>query len=185
MASKIPTVDAEERVVLLDELRRPIGSQLKSEVHHADTALHLAFSVHVLDDDDCMLLTRRAITKRTWPGVWSNACCGHPGPGEDPSDAVRRRLASELGLLAASLVLALPDFTYRAQDAGGVVENEVCPVYLARVAGPRPSPTADPDEVAEWMWLPRTEVVALARKYPRLLSPWSVLQLPELDERAS
>jgi len=179
------TTVAEERVVLLDEQHRPIGSRLKSEVHHADTALHLAFSVHVLDDDDCMLLTRRAVTKRTWPGVWSNACCGHPGPGEDPSDAVRRRLAHELGLLADSLVLTLPDFAYRARDAGGVVENEVCPVYLARVTGHRPSPTVDPEEVAEWMWLPRTEVLALASRYPRLLSPWSVLQLAELDARAT
>lgn len=185
MALEISEVaDAEERVVLLDEQRRPIGSQLKSEVHHADTALHLAFSVHVLDRGDRMLLTRRAVRKRTWPGVWSNACCGHPAPGENLIDAVGRRLSNELGLIAETVSLALPDFAYRARDASGVVENEICPVFLAQVAGHRPSPNADPAEVAEWMWLPRTEVVALARRYPRLLSPWSVLQLAEVAEVA-
>jgi len=172
-----------ECVLLLDEQRRPIGSQLKSEVHHADTPLHLAFSVHVLDDDDNMLLARRAVTKRTWPGVWSNACCGHPAPGEDPTDAVGRRLASELGLVTVSLTIALPDFAYRAQDAGGVVENEVCPVYLARVAGVRPAPVPDPAEVAEWVWLHRAEASVLAGKHPWLLSPWSVLQLAQLEDR--
>ena len=179
------TTVAEERVVLLDEQHRPIGSRLKSEVHHADTALHLAFSVHVLDDDDCMLLTRRAVTKRTWPGVWSNACCGHPGPGEDPSDAVRRRLAHELGLLADSLVLTLPDFAYRARDAGGVVENEVCPVFVAHVAGHQPVPVPDPAEVTEWAWLPRAQASALARQHPWLLSPWAVLQFEQFDEPGS
>ncbi|MDQ3732425.1 MAG: isopentenyl-diphosphate Delta-isomerase [Actinomycetota bacterium] len=171
----------DERVVLLDAQRRPIGSQLKSEVHHANTPLHLAFSVHVMDDDDNTLLTRRALTKRTWPGVWSNACCGHPAPGEDPVEAVRRRLSSELGLAAPSVSLALPDFAYRAQDAGGVVENEVCPVYLARMVGHRPIPRPDTDEVAEWVWVPRSEAAALAHDHPWLLSPWSVLQFTQLE----
>lgn len=171
-----------ERVVLLDSQRRPIGSQLKSEVHHANTPLHLAFSVHVMDDGDNTLLTRRALTKRTWPGVWSNACCGHPGPGEDLVQAVSRRLSSELGLAAQSVSLALPDFAYRAQDAGGVVENEVCPVYLARVVGHRPSPRPDTDEVAEWVWVPRSAAAALAHDHPWLLSPWSVLQFALIED---
>lgn len=175
---------ADERVVLLDAQRRPIGSQRKAEVHHGNTPLHLAFSVHVLDDDDSTLLTRRAVTKRTWPGVWSNACCGHPAPGEDLLDAVTRRLSSELGLATQSITLELPDFAYRARDATGVVENEVCPVFLARVSGHRPSPVVDDDEVAEWVWLPYAEAALLARGHPWLLSPWSVLQFAELGGAA-
>lgn len=175
----------DEWVVLLDPQRRPIGSQLKTQVHHAQTPLHLAFSVHVFDEADHTLLTRRAVTKRTWPGVWSNACCGHPAPGEHLHDAVARRLASELGLTALSLSLALADFTYRAQDANGVVENEVCPVFVAQVAGHQPGPDPDRSEVAEWMWVPRREASALAVRFPWLLSPWSVLQFAALAERDS
>ncbi|MBA3338345.1 MAG: isopentenyl-diphosphate Delta-isomerase [Geodermatophilaceae bacterium] len=174
----------DEWVVLLDEQRRPIGRQLKSEVHHSDTPLHLAFSVHVFDDDDNTLLTRRAVTKRAWPGVWTNACCGHPAPEEDLVAAVTRRLSSELGLVPQTVSLALADFAYRARDAAGVVENEVCPVFRARVPGRRPSPVADSDEVAEWVWLSRSAVARLAREYPWLLSPWSVLQFAELDATA-
>lgn len=179
--SGLPRGPAEEEwVVLLDGQHHPTGRQLKSEVHHADTPLHLAFSVHLVDDENNTLLTRRALTKRTWPGVWSNTCCGHPGPGEDLLDAVRRRLRSELGIVTASVELALPDFAYRAVDADGVVENEFCPVFLARVAGSRPAPEPDAEEVAEWTWLARSEAYALARQHPWLLSPWSVLQFAEL-----
>jgi len=172
-----------ERVVLLDAARRPIGSAIKSEVHHEQTPLHLAFSIHVVDEEDNTLLTRRALTKRTWPGVWTNACCGHPAPGQDTGDAAGLRLEHELGLTSQAITLALPDFSYQAVDASGVVENEICPVYVAQLAGRTPNPTPDDAEVAEWRWLPRTEAIDLARRHPWLLSPWSVLQFAQLDDR--
>jgi isopentenyl-diphosphate delta-isomerase len=84
----------EERVVLLDDERRPAGTMPKSQVHGTDTPLHLAFSVYVFDAAGRFLTTRRALTKRTWAGVWSNSCCGHPGPDEPVEAAVERLLGA-------------------------------------------------------------------------------------------
>jgi isopentenyl-diphosphate delta-isomerase len=125
-----------------------------------------------------VLVTRRALHKRTWPGVWTNSFCGHPAPGEAIMDAVHRRGAFELGLRLADLELALPDFRYRAVDASGVVENEVCPVYVARADGPV---AANPDEVVDSRWVEPARLAAAIRATPWAFSPWLVLQAPQLE----
>jgi isopentenyl-diphosphate delta-isomerase len=162
-----------EKVVLLDDAGRAIGTQDKATVHHAATPLHLAFSSYVFDDQDRLLLTQRALSKKTWPGIWTNSCCGHPLPGEPLEDAVRRRLLGELGLVPETLELVLPEFRYRAVMPDGIVENELCPVFRVRYSG---TPTPDPAEVADYMWV----TWPLAAVVRTDLSPWAVLQVEEL-----
>lgn len=176
-----PTVrPSADDVVLVDEHGSPIGRAPRLEVHDARTPRHLAFSVHLFDGAGRVLLTRRAVTKKTWPGVWSNSCCGHPRPDESVEAAVRRRVGEELGLDIVDLTPELPDFRYDAVDASGIVENEICPVFSARVGGPvRP----DPAEVCEVAWVDWRDYVASVETIPALFSPWSVLQVPRLDAR--
>lgn len=168
---------APELVVLLDEAGAAVGSAPKTEVHGRVTPLHLAFSCYLLDGAGDVLVTRRALTKPTWPGVWTNSFCGHPAPGEGIESAVARRAAEELAVGIASLRAALPDFRYRAVDAGGIEENEICPVFLASAAG---DVAPDPAEVAEWAWV-RPEALARAVTLaPFAFSPWMREQLPRL-----
>lgn len=169
--------DAPEQVVLLDDDGRAIGVADKATVHGATTPLHLAFSCYGFDRAGRLLVTRRARHKVTFPGVRTNTCCGHPAPGEAVEDAVRRRLADELGLRAVDLRLVLPDFAYRAA-AGGVEENELCPVYVCTLDG---EPSARPGEVESVEWWSWDAFLAAAAAGE--LSPWAQLQAPLLDAR--
>ena len=166
-----------EQVVLLGEDGAAIGTADKIAVHTATTALHLAFSCHVYDGIGRVLVTRRALAKLTWPGVWTNSFCGHPGPGESMVAAITRRARDELGIGVTGLEVVLPDFRYRAVDASGIVENEVCPVYRAvttDVVLPNPA------EVAEFEWVDPAALHAAAAAAPFAFSPWLGWQLEQL-----
>lgn len=178
-----PTTDerhAVEQVVLLDEAGHPVGTHDKASVHHADTPLHLAFSCYLFDDAGRVLVTRRALHKRTFPGIWTNACCGHPAPGETLEAAVRRRVRTELGCEVEELRLLLPEFRYRAEQ-DGVVENEMCPVLVGRLAPPADT-SLDPDEVAEAVWVPWTEFRRDVLDGTRTVSAWCREQVEQLPE---
>jgi len=166
-----------ESVVLVDESGRALGTADKVAVHHGQTPLHLAFSCYLFNEAGQFLLTRRAESKRTFPGVWTNTCCGHPLPGEPMSGSVLRRLRDELGISAVKLTLVLPRFRYQARMDNGVMENEVCPVYAAYADLPA---EPDPAEVAEVRWVDWAEFCAAVRDGRQRVSPWCVMQLAEL-----
>ena len=164
-----------EHVVLLDSTGRAAGTMPKTSVHGPSTPLHLAFSCYVVHPGGGgVLLAQRAHSKATWPGVWSNACCGHPAADESLEAAVARRLEQELGLRPRRVALLLPDFTYRAAMPDGTIEHEVCPVFVAEVLG---APCPDPREVADLAWISWPALVARAECEPASLSPWSVEQI--------
>ena len=170
--------DPLDQVVLLNEAGQPIGSYPRQKVHGSDTPLHLAFSSYLFDPAGQLLLTRRALSKRTWPGVWTNSCCGHPRPSEQMPDTIRRRVAVELQVHPAELWCLLPEFRYRARDANGLVENEICPVWAGIIDPADIQPNTN--EVAEVSWAQWDDFVTAIRAFPAGFSPWAVDQVAQL-----
>lgn len=166
-----------EFVVLLDDQGSPCGRADKLTVHGVDTPLHLAFSCHVYNSSGDVLVTRRALHKLTWPGVWSNSFCGHPAPDEPVEQAISRRAKAELGITVSEIEVVLPDFRYRAVDASGIVENEICPVYRAVTAD---VVTPNRLEVSEFAWVNPTLLRNSVEGAPFAFSPWLGWQLAEL-----
>jgi isopentenyl-diphosphate delta-isomerase len=169
----------EELVVLLDEGGRAVGTTPKAGVHGTDTPLHLAFSCYLFDAAGRLLMTRRALSKPTWPGAWTNSVCGHPAPGEPVAEAVRRRVRDEVGVRAEGVTLLLPAFRYRAVMPNGVVENEMCPVFVATTTD---ALDPDPAEVEDATWVDWAAFRASVLDGSRPISPWCREQVEQLPE---
>src|ERR1700744_4905063 len=101
----------QEEVILVDEADTPVGTMEKMEAHQK-ALLHRAFSVFIFNSKGQMLLQQRAQEKYHSAGLWTNACCSHPRPGEMTNDAAERRLGEELGF--TTKLEKLFDFTYKS-----------------------------------------------------------------------
>lgn len=158
-----------EQIVLLNEQYQPIGVAPKLASHHANTPLHLAFSCYVFNQNGEFLLTQRAATKKVWPGVWTNSVCGHPAPNEDMGAAIQRRLDFELGMSATDFQPLLPNYRYKTEPFNGIIENEFCPVYIARATS---DPKPNPDEVGDYKWINWEQLIQDLAISPKNYSYW-------------
>ena len=86
-----PDMMERDLLILVDGDDRVTGAMSKREAHtFGDETprgwLHRAFSCFLFDARGRMLLTKRADSKITFPGVWTNACCSHPLHGRVPDE---------------------------------------------------------------------------------------------------
>lgn len=167
-AEASPNGAAEEILLeLVDENGVTIGTAEKLSAHRAPGRLHRAFSVFLFDEEGRLLLQRRALGKYHSPGVWSNTCCGHPYPGEQPFVAAARRTAEELGA-APVLMREAGTVRYNHPDpASGLVEQEYNHLFVGLVRGQlRP----DPEEIDETAFAGPGELARLRAEGP--FSAW-------------
>jgi isopentenyl-diphosphate delta-isomerase len=160
------TVDAHELVILVDAADRPIGTAPKLEAHRQGR-LHRAISVHLTDGRGRLLLQKRQIGKYHSGGLWTNACCSHPRPGETALDAAQRRLAAEMGI---SCQLA-PLFTtsYRAELDNDMIEHEFVHVFAGTYGGPI---RANPEEADGYAWVTPADLHQDLSANPERYSAW-------------
>ncbi len=166
-----------DRVILVDETGREIGTSEKVKAH-ADGLLHRAFSIFILNSRDELLVQRRAVDKYHSGGLWSNACCSHPRPGEAIEAAARRRLREEMGF-ECKLEPAF-SFVYRERVSAALWEHELDDVLIGRWDG---VPDPDPAEVADWRWIAPDDLRSELRRQPSAFTVWFPLAFSGLVER--
>src|SRR5262245_35928082 len=166
-------------LVLVDEDDREIGVVEKMSAHR-EGVLHRAVSVFVFDRAGRLLLQRRALDKYHSGGLWSNTCCSHPRPGEQPIDAAHRRLEEEMGFdcpLTGGYA-----FTYHVDVGNGLVEHEFDHGFVGLFDGePRP----DRAEVNDWAWKPLDEVRADMDARPSMYTIWFKIVLERLRKTSA
>ncbi|MCE1391066.1 isopentenyl-diphosphate Delta-isomerase [Enterobacter bugandensis] len=161
----------QEHVILVNDQGMVIGTQEKYAAHTAQTPLHLAFSSWLFNAEGECLVTRRALSKKAWPGVWTNSVCGHPQSGERTEEAIIRRCRDEIGAEITAITPVASEFRYRETDPSGIVENEICPVFAARVTSEL---RINHDEVMAFEWVTLESLFRALDSAPWSFSPWMV-----------
>lgn len=162
-------------VVLVNEADEQLGLMEKMEAHEKGL-LHRAFSVFIFNSRGKMLLQQRALSKYHSGGLWTNACCSHPFPGENTQVAAMRRLKEELGFTSA--LHKIFDFTYRSEFANGLIEHEFDHVFLGYYDGPV---SPNPDEVEDYAFKDMEWIKQELHRNPAHFTSWFKLAMPRLE----
>jgi len=160
-----------EQVVLVDENDVATGMMPKLEAHEKGV-LHRAFSVFIFNLNGDMLLQQRAFGKYHSAGLWSNACCSHPRPGEQVYDAAIRRLYEEMGIKCR--IKEVFSFIYEAQLENGLTEHEFDHVFIGLSDD---EPKIDSAEVAGWRYIEHDQLMAEIKDHPENYTEWFKLCL--------
>ena len=139
-------------VILVDAQDKELGLMEKMQAHQ-EGLLHRAFSVFVINNNNQMLLQKRALEKYHSPGLWTNACCSHPYPNENTLVAANRRLQEEMGFNCN--LKELGSFTYKTSFDNGLTEHEYDHVFIGNYNGPI---TVNPEEVDSFKWVSFDEI---------------------------
>jgi isopentenyl-diphosphate Delta-isomerase len=165
-----------DQVILVNEQDEQLGAMDKMEAHQQGV-LHRAFSIFIFNEKGEMLLQQRADHKYHSGGLWTNACCSHPAPGEETHFAAQRRLQEEMGF-GTSLIKVF-DFTYRAEFDNGLIEHEFDHVYLGMYNG---DIHPNPDEVQSYCHKSLDDINKEITEQPDLFTAWFHIAFPLLEK---
>jgi isopentenyl-diphosphate Delta-isomerase len=159
-------INMRQEVILVNERDEVMGSMEKMEAHRK-ALLHRAFSIFIFNAKGEMLLQQRAKSKYHSGGLWTNACCSHPGPGEETKDAAMRRLNEELGF--STPIEKAYDFIYQASFENGLTEYEFDHVFVGTYNG---SIQPDKNEVADYCFKSVEEISNTLESHPAKYTHW-------------
>ena len=162
-------------VILVDEHDVQTGTMEKMEVHQK-ALLHRAFSIFIFNEKGEMLLHKRAEKKYHSGGLWTNACCSHPQPGEETLAAAQMRLQEEMGF-NTELKKAF-DFIYKAPFDNGLTEHEFDHVFIGRYNG---DILPNAEEVSDYCFKRVEEIKNLIQSQPQKYTEWFKIAFPKME----
>lgn len=168
-------------MIVVDDNDVAAGEEDREKCHAGAGLLHRRFLAMAFSPSGELLLTRRSVQKRLWPGFWDGSAAGHVPRGEDYVQASRRRLRGELGIIADDVEYGFK-FRYRAayRDIGS--EREICAVTFVR--GIRTdSVRPDSNRISEVRFVDLKKVIQDIRENGVSYTPWLILALEHMSER--
>ncbi len=164
----------QQQVILVNEKDEQAGVLEKMEAHRKGL-LHRAFSVFIFNSKGEMLLQQRAPGKYHSAGLWTNACCSHPQPGEDTRQAATRRLMEEMGF--STPLEKIFDFVYKTDFDNGLTEHEFDHVFAGEFEG---QVFPNKEEVSDYCFKTMDELVSSLESHPQKYTAWFRIAFPRV-----
>lgn len=158
--------ETQEHVILVDENDDFIGVMEKLEAHQKGK-LHRAFSVFVFNDQNELILQKRALTKYHSGGLWTNTSCSHQRLGETTLAAAHRRLQEEMGF-DCELSISF-SFLYKTDFMNGLCEHEFDHVLIGHYNG---AIDFNPEEVSEYKYMSLHDLQHDLNLHPEQYTYW-------------
>ena len=156
-------------VILVDSSDSQTGTINKLEAHQKGL-LHRAYSVFLFNEQNQLLLQKRAESKYHSGGLWSNTCCSHPVPGQFLIRSAQERLMEEMGIRTS--LTPLFSFTYKTAFENGLIENEYDHVLIGHFNA---SPLPNPSEVSNWRYASLEQIKSEIEIAPETFTYWFTL----------
>jgi isopentenyl-diphosphate delta-isomerase len=170
-----------EQVILVNEHDQVVGAMDKMEAHQKGV-LHRAFSILIFNSKGEMLLQKRSQGKYHSGGLWTNACCSHPAPDENLTDATKKRLKHEMGIdLQPEFAYK---FIYKSKLDRELTEYELDHVFTGIFDG---VPDINTNEVEDWKFVNLNTLRQDMQAHPDDYTVWFklIMKHPELKEIAA
>ena len=140
----------DEIIDILTPEGKPTGkTALKSEAHK-NGWFHPTVHVWLFTSDEKILLQKRALTKKVFPGLWDISVAGHIGAGETVLSSAKREVFEEIGLnLESKGLIKIGTRIHKVTHQNGIQDNEHHHVFIAELKVPLSELKIQKEEVAD------------------------------------
>ena len=138
----------DELIDILTPEGKPTGkTALKSEAHK-NGWFHATVHIWLFTSDEKILLQKRAMTKKVFPGLWDISVAGHIGAGEDVLTSAKREVLEEIGLeLEDKNLIKIGTRIHQVSHPNGIQDNEHHHVFIVELKTPLSELTIQEEEV--------------------------------------
>ena len=134
--------------ILTPEGKSTGKTALKSEAHK-NGWFHATAHIWFFTSDKKILLQKRALTKKVFPGIWDISVAGHIGAGEEVLEGAKREVFEEIGLILDDKdFIKIGTRIHQVTHENGIQDNEHHHVFIAELKTPISELTMQPEEVA-------------------------------------
>ncbi|MCH3881987.1 MULTISPECIES: NUDIX hydrolase [Tenacibaculum] len=127
----------DELLNILTPEGEPTGkTALKSEAHK-NGWFHATVHVWIFTSDKKILLQKRALTKKVFPGLWDISVAGHVAAGEEILTSAKREVFEEIGLqIDDEDLIKIGTRIHQISHPNGIQDNEHHHVFITELKVP-------------------------------------------------